>query len=183
MRKLQVLFTFLSLALTVVIATGSVNAQEKYRPAKSIEQQVYKKLRGLSNYGVFDFIEAQVQGDTVVLTGKTHSLGIKSEAASEMKDIPGVRNVVNNIDQLPPSPFDDRLRQSLLRSMSNGGLSRYLWERHPDMHIIVENGRVTLEGYVSNNGDRDRANVYANGVSGVFGVQNNLIVGRDTRRS
>lgn len=183
MRKVQVIFTFLSFILTVFIAPGSVQAQEKYSPPKTIEQQVYKKLRGLANYGVFDFIQARVQGDTVVLTGKTYSFGTKSEAASEVKEVPGVRNVVNNIDQLPPSPFDDRIRRSLLRSMENGGLSRYLWQRNPDVHIIVENGRVTLEGYVANNGDRDSMDIRANGVSGVFNVQNNLIVGRDSRRS
>jgi hyperosmotically inducible protein len=178
MRKFQVLFTFSALILTVFIAGGSVQAQDKYKPAKSIEQQVYKKLRGLSNYGVFDFIRAEVQGDTVVLTGKTYSLGTRGEAASEVKDIPGVNSVVNNIEQLPASPFDDRIRRSMLHSMANGGLSRYLWEHNPDLHIIVENGRVTLEGYVSNQADRDRANIYANGVSGVFEVQNNLIVGK-----
>jgi hyperosmotically inducible periplasmic protein len=178
MNTIKALLTFSALILTLFINGANAQDQARYKPAKSIEQQVYKKLRGLSNYGVFDFIRAEVRGDTVVLTGKAYSLGTKSDAASAVKDINGVSRVVNNIEQLPPSPFDDRIRQSLLRQLDRGGLSRYLWEHNPDVHIIVENGRVTLEGYVSNKGDRDAMDIYANGVSGVFNVENNLIVGK-----
>lgn len=183
MKKIRSLFTFSALILALLIVDTIAQNYSRNNSGKTIEQQVYKKLRGLPNYGVFDFISYEVQGDTVVLTGKTYSLGTRNDAASAVKHIPGVASVVNNIEQLPPSPFDDRIRASLMRSLSNGGLSRYLWEVNPDVHIIVENGRVTLEGYVSNNGDRNAMNIYANGVSGVFGVQNNVIVGRDSRRS
>ena len=87
------------------------------------------------------------------------------------------------VEQLPGSPYDDQIRRSLLRTFDNGGLARYLSEIRPDMRIVVENGRVTLEGYVASKSDRNLANVYANGVSGVFEVHNNLIVGHDSRRS
>lgn len=179
MNKIKALFTFSALILALCVG---VQAQDS-KPAKTIDQQVYSKLRSLPNYSVFDFIRAQVNGDTIVLTGKTASLGTKDDAASAVKHIAGISNVVNNIEQLPASPFDDKIRASLLRKMSNGGLGRYLEEVNPDVHILVENGRVTLEGYVSNNGDRDAMNIYANGVSGVFGIQNNVIVGRDPQRS
>lgn len=180
MKKLKVLFTLS--ALIIGLAAGA-QAQAKSKSAKTVEQQVYSKLRGLPNYSVFDFIQARVNGDTVTLTGKTYSLGTKDDAASAVKHIPGISKVVNNIEQLPASPYDDKIRASLLRKMSNGGLGRYLEEYNPDVHIIVENGRVTFEGYVASNSDRNVMNMYANGVFGVFDVKNNVVVGRDSRRS
>ena len=174
MNKIKAFLVFLTF-VSALFVTGS-SAQD--RSTASIEQQVYKKIVNLPRYSVFDFINFQVRGDTVVLSGKVYSLGTRSDAASEVKEVPGVARVVNHIDQLPASPFDDRIRVSLLRQFDRGGLGRYLSEMRPDMRIIVENGHVTLEGFVSNKSDRDRANIYANTVNGVFDVQNNLIVGR-----
>jgi osmotically-inducible protein OsmY len=174
MRKIKLLFTFSALVLGL-FASG-VHAQN--RPTTSIEQQVYRKIIHIPRYSVFDFINYEVKGDTVILMGKVYSIGTRGDAASEVKEVPGVAHVVNHIEQLPASPFDDRIRVSLLRQFDRGGLGRYLSEMRPDMRIIVENGRVTLEGFVSSKSDRDRANIYANTVNGVFDVQNNLIVGR-----
>lgn len=176
MRKFRSLITFCALVLGLFV--GAANAQNFVAAGAPSEQQVYKKLVNLSRYGVFDFISFDMRGDTVVLNGRAHTLGLKSDAASAVKKLPGVRHVVNNIEQLSPSSFDDRLRGSLLRSFARGGLSQYLWPTRPDVHIIVEGGRVTLEGYVSNTADRDRFNIYANGTSGVFSVDNNLVVGK-----
>ena len=174
MRKLKALFIFSSLVLGLFVA--GIHAQGP--PTTAIEQQVYKKIVNLPRYSVFDSINYEVKGNTVILSGKVYSIGTKNDAASEVKHVPGVERVVNQIEQLPASPFDDRIRVSLLRQFERGGLGRYLSEMRPDMRIIVENGRVTLEGFVSSKSDRDRANIYASGVNGVFGVQNNLIVGR-----
>ncbi len=164
----------------------TANAQMPFSQRTSsvaIEQQVYKKLRRLPNYGVFDHITFRVNGSTVVLDGKVNSLGTRSSAAAEVKRIAGVTQVVNNIDQLPPSPMDDRIRRAALRTFAQHGLGGYFWEVNPDVRIIVERGRITLEGFVMNSGDYHRMNIYANGISGVFEVTNNLIVGRDSRRA
>jgi hyperosmotically inducible protein len=181
MKNIKALFIFSALIVTLLVSGAS--AQGKYRPQTTVEQQVFKKIVNLPRYSVFDFIRYEVKGDTVVLSGKVYSLGTKSDAAAAIKKVAGVARIVNNIEQLPASPYDDQIRRSLLRQFDRGGLSRYLSEIRPDMRIVVENGRVTLEGYVASKADRDLANVYANGVSGVFDVQNNLIVGRDWRRS
>jgi hyperosmotically inducible protein len=175
MNKIKALFTFSAFLLALFVS--GADAQSKYTDA-IIEQQVYKKIVNLPRYSVFDFISYDVKGDIVVLTGKVYSSGTRSDAASAVKRVPGVARVVNHIEQLPASSFDDEIRRSLLRQFDRGGLGRYLSEIRPDMRILVQNGRVTLEGYVSNKADRDRANVYANSVSGVFNVENNLVVGR-----
>lgn len=164
----------------------NVNAQN-FAPASAVadsalERQVYKKILQLPRYGVFDFITFEVNNGTVVLDGKTISLGTRSAAASSVKRIPGVVNVVNNIEELPLSSFDRDIRRQALFTFASKGLGRYFHEFRPDVRIIVENGRITLEGFVSNTGDRNALNIYAHGIPGVFGVTNNLIVGRDLRR-
>jgi len=85
--------------------------------------------------------------------------------------------VVNDIKVLPPSPFDQETRARVYRSLvRTGSLSRYFWEASPSIHIIVEHQRVTLKGYVSSEGDKNLANIAANGVPDVFKVTNELRV-------
>lgn len=176
----------ISSVLVTLFAVGA-NAQNRSgkQPlsGRALEQKIYIELLRLPNYGVFDFINFQVNGSTVVLDGKVNSLGTRKQAARVVRSIPGVTNVINNIDNLPPSGFDNRIRQAALREFARGGLYQYLSENRPDVRIIVENGRITLEGYVANSGDYDRFNILANGIPGVFKVTNHLIVGRDSYRS
>lgn len=177
-------FRYFSVLATAIIAlsVAGVSAQSfsggKKQSGKSIEQQVYKKLKGMTRYGVFDHITFEVNGSTVVLEGKVNSLGVRREAESTVKRIPGVSRVINNIDELPPSSFDEQIRRQALRTFASNGLYRYFWEIDPEVRIIVEGGRITLEGYVANKGDYNRLNIYANGITGVFSVKNNLIVGK-----
>jgi hyperosmotically inducible periplasmic protein len=164
----------------------NVNAQN-FAPASAaadsaLERQVYKKILQLPRYGVFDHITFKVNNGTVVLDGKTISLGTRYAAASTVKRIPGVVNVVNNIDELPLSSFDSDIRRQALYTFASKGLGRYFHEFRPDVRIIVENGRITLEGFVSNRGDYNTLNILAHGIPGVFGVTNNLVVGKDLMR-
>ena len=103
---------------------------------------------------------------------------LKSDAERVVKDIEGVERVVNNIEVLPLSPNDDRIRLAVYRAIyGDTSLSRYGLQAIPPVHIIVSNGKVTLEGVVSSEADKNIANIRANGVPGVFGVTNNLRVG------
>lgn len=168
----------------IAFSLVSVSAQSYSRGArqtpKTMEQQIFKKLNGMLHYGVFDHIAFEVNGGTVTLTGKVISLGAKSEATRTVRDIPGVASVVNNIEELPPSRSDDDIRRQLVRTLANtGGVSRYLQGPRPSVRLVVDRGHVTLEGYVANRGDYNTMNILANGVSGVFSVQNNLIVDND----
>jgi hyperosmotically inducible protein len=89
--------------------------------------------------------------------------------------VEGVNSVVNNIEILPTSFHDDRIRLAVARSIfSNSVLDRYAWGANPPIHIIVRNGDVTLEGVVNREMERNVAGLMANGVSGVFSVTNNL---------
>ena len=166
-------FAFLSFSLVTVNAQSYSTAGS----TQSIERQVYKKILGLPRYEVFDHIQFQVSGDTVTLSGKVYNGINKSSAESVVKRVAGVSHVVNNIEVLPPSPFDDRIRVGVLQSIANtGGLSRYFWEVNPAVRIIVDNGHVSLEGFVANKGDYNLMNILANGVPNVFSVENNLVI-------
>ena len=94
-----------------------------------------------------------------------------------MKKIEGVEKVKNEIEVLPLSPNDDRIRRATYRAIyGHPGLDRYALQAVPPIHIIVANGNVTLEGVVAIEGDKNLAGIRANGVSGVFSVKNNLRV-------
>lgn len=180
MRKVRT-FLFAIIAIAGILVVG-VNAQNSASNSKqsstTIAQKAYSKLRGLPYYGVFDNITVDVNGNTVTLGGKVVTLGTKSAAARAMEDIPGVTEVVNNIEELPLGSFDNRIRREAYRSFVTRGPGQYFSEINPDVRIIVENGRITLEGYVYREADSDLLNILANGVSGAFKVTNNLIVGK-----
>jgi hyperosmotically inducible periplasmic protein len=150
-------------------------------PQKSIDRivkEVHHELVMLPYYGVFDNLAYKVDADgTVTLLGQVARPTLKSDAGNVVKRIEGVTNVVNNIEVLPLSPNDDRIRRAVYRAIySNSVLSPYQLRAVPPIHIIVKNGQVTLEGAVARQMDKQVAGIKANGVSGVFGVTNNLMV-------
>lgn len=178
MRKVRsILFAIVAVISVSAMSVSAQNFAPKRAP-QSLGEQVYKKLRYLPYYSVFDNITYEIKGSTVILGGKVDSLGTKRQAEAAVKDIPGITEVVNNIDQLSPSPGDDRIRREAYRTFVSRGPAQYFSTIAPDVRIIVENGRITLEGYVSNQSDKNMLNILANGVSGAFQVTNNLIVGK-----
>ena len=147
-------------------------------PQTQIEKKVFKEILKLPYYGLFDQIGFEVNGNTVILYGKVYNATNKGSAERRVKDIEGVEKVINNIEILPLSRFDDSIRNRTVRTFTNNGgsLYRYLQGVNPSMRIIVERGNITLEGFVNNKGDYRLANILANGVPGVFSVTNNLEV-------
>jgi hyperosmotically inducible protein len=97
-----------------------------------------------------------------------------------VKKIEGVEKVVNQIEVLPLSGNDDRLRLALYRAIyGQSALQTLAIRAVPPIHIIVKNGDVTLEGVVANPMQKNIAGIQANGVAGVFSVTNNLRVARE----
>jgi osmotically-inducible protein OsmY len=94
-----------------------------------------------------------------------------------VKRVPGVTQVVDNIRVLPLSTFDRQIRAAEYRAVFGfAGLYRYAMGTQPSIHIIVDNGHVTLRGVVDNQGDKSVAYIRANSVPGVFSVTNELRV-------
>jgi hyperosmotically inducible protein len=170
-----------------------------------ITQDVLKKLRGLANYSVFDWLTYSVHGKTVVLNGYASRPSLKTDAGNALKGIPGIDSVDNQIEVLPLSTNDDRIRAavynriytqpglrkynanqgSLAQAMGPGG-RRSSWlaggiTNDPPIgfhaiHIIVKNGNVTLYGVVNNEMDSAIAGIQANSAPGAFSVANDLVV-------
>ena len=143
-----------------------------------IVKEVHHELIMLPFYGVFDNLAYQVSPDgTVTLMGQVANPTLKSDAENAVKHIEGVERVVNNIEVLPTSPNDDRIRRAVYRAIyGNEVLSQYQLRAVPPIHIIVKNGNVTLEGVVSRPMDKQIAEMQAKSVPGVFSVTDNLQV-------
>lgn len=166
--NLIAMFALLALAVSAAAAPPRATSQDK---------KVRKELVTLPYYGVFDNLEYQINGDTVTLSGQVVRPTTRTDAARRISKIEGVERVINNIEVLPVSRFDDSIRARAYRAIFRaGGLYRYAMGTNPSIHIIVKNGNVTLEGVVSSRMDSQLAYIAANGVSGVFSVTNNLRV-------
>ena len=187
MRNVIIKGLFLAAALSAASPAGvTAVAQQLVESSNDERQQVAKKVRKalvtLPFYGVFDNLEYRFEGGTVTLSGQVLRPTTRDDAERRVARIRGVERVVNNVEVLPVSGFDDSIRARTARAIFNtGGLGRYALGANPSIHIIVNRGHVTLEGVVANRGDRQLAFVAANGVPGVFSVTNNLRTDRDER--
>jgi hyperosmotically inducible protein len=167
----------LMVVLALVVLAASVAVAAPPEPQKTMAK-VHKELVTLPYYGVFDNLEYKVEGDTVTLYGQVRNPVTRKDAERRVARIEGVDHVVNNIEVLPVSGFDDSIRARAYRAVfRSGGLYRYAMGTNPSIHIVVRNGHVTLEGVVSRQMDSQLAYMAARGVSGVFSVTNNLRVG------
>jgi hyperosmotically inducible protein len=161
-----------------VLACAMAFAQHR-AGADRITKEVRHELVMLPYYGVFDNLAYRVDGPTVTLLGQVTRPTLKSDAENVVKHIEGVERVHNEIQVLPLSTMDDRIRIATYRAIyGHPGLDRYALQAVPPIHIIVANGNVTLEGVVDTEADKDQAGIRANTVNGVFHVTNDLRVGR-----
>jgi hyperosmotically inducible protein len=161
----------------VLITTGLACAASD-QPAGRIVKEVRHELIMLPYLDVFDNLTYGVDAGVVTLSGQVTRPTLKTDAERVVKSIEGVEKVNNQIEVLPVSINDDRLRRSLYRAIyGSASLNRYNLPVIKPIRIIVKNGNVTLEGIVDNQADKSVANIRANGVHGVFSVTNNLRVG------
>jgi len=168
---------FVSVVGFVMLMQAPSPASAQINPR--IVREVRHELVTLPYYGVFDWLEYEVQPNgTVILKGQVVRPSTRSDAEGRVKDIEGVPNVVNQIETLPLSPNDDRLRRALYRQIYgfNSPLFRYGTQAIPSIHLIVNRGHATLKGVVSNRGDANLANIRARSVPGLFSVKNELKV-------
>lgn len=163
-------------------ATSQPGHMDPWTRGPANESDVIQKIRHnilmLPYYGVFDDLGFQVEGGTVTLLGEVTRPTLKSDAENVVKKISGVTSLVNKIEVLPLSPDDDQIRFATYRAIYGdpGLATRYAYTATQAIHIIVKNGHVRLEGVVANEMDRNLAGIRANGVRGVFSVENELKV-------
>ena len=171
------LFVLALCLLALPAAAQDQRDQPTARSTERITKEVRHELLMLPYFTVFDNIAYKVDGFNVTLLGQVTRPVTKSDAENAVKHIEGVEHVDNQIEVLPPSPMDDRLRQRLFRSIYGyTALQRYALGVQKPIRIIVKNGHVALEGVVDSQADKNLAGIRANGVSGIFSVDNNLQV-------
>ena len=173
-------------ALALALGSASTQAYQQKatgaglsdRARAQIAKEVRHELVMLPYYGVFDNLAFRVDDDgTVTLLGQVTRPTLKSDAERVVKKIEGVTRVKNELEVLPVSPDDDRIRLAVFRTIyGDPALSRYGLQAVPPIHIIVKNGHVTLEGVVATPADKNIAGIRANSVPGVFSVTSNLRV-------
>jgi hyperosmotically inducible protein len=185
MRKRSLVMVVITLTAVSLFAPAFM-AEASAKSIAQVDARLVKRIRHelatLPYYGVFDWLQFEVRPDnTVVLRGQVVRPTTKSDAEARVKDIDGVKGVINEIEVLPLSPQDDRLRTALYRTLYNwdSPLFRYATQSIPPIHIIVEHGRATLKGIVDSKADAQLAYMRARGVPGLFDVKNELVVSSD----
>jgi hyperosmotically inducible periplasmic protein len=173
-------------ALALIFATGTnlqaatSKSQGQRDPAHEqayLQKEVRHELIMLPYLSLFDNLEYRVDGTKVTLSGQVVRPSLKEDAGRVVKGIEGVTDVDNQIQVLPPSPMDDQIRHAEFRAIYGfPSLSRYAEGAIPQLHIIADNGHVTLYGIVDSQADKDTAGLRANTVPNVFSVTNNLQV-------
>jgi osmotically-inducible protein OsmY len=169
----------LVVTLTAVLSLLAPVQQKDSRTLR-VEADVERELLLLPYYTVFDYLAFRVEpGGTVRLLGQVVRPTLKSDAERRLKRVEGVEQIINEIEVLPVSPADDAIRLAVARNIYNStALDRYGFQSQPPIHIIVKQGRVTLEGAVDSESDKTVAGLKAREISGVFEVKNNLSVAR-----
>lgn len=199
-------------ALTLFLPARAANAQQTGDEGKTnpntwsesdtsrIVAEVRHRLLRLPTYAVFDWLHFAIKDRTVILEGQASRPILKSDAERVVKSIPGVASVDNQIEVLPNSPMDDRIRAAVYRRIYGqpalrkytsspvgfgpgpsltrqiGGITQDPPLGYNAIHILVKNGNVTLKGIVNNEGDATIAGMQANLTPNVFSVDNDLIV-------
>jgi len=179
-KSLIVAVALLALA-TLSLATPGFAQDRGDQPSAKAQERIVREVRHevlmLPYFGVFDYIAFKVEGFNVTLLGSVTRPTTRSDAENAVKRIEGVEKVDNQIEVLPPSPSDDALRLRLFHEIYGyPSLEKYALGVQKPIRIIVKMGRVTLEGVVDNQADKDTVGIRANSVPGIFSVTNNLQV-------
>lgn len=206
-RSLTIAAALLSLTVSaapIVAQTAQTNSTWSQEDTVRIIKDVQKKIGSLTDYAVFDWITFGIHGKTLILKGYASRPQLKDAAGRVVKGIQGIDSVDNQIEVLPNSPNDDRIRaavynriytaSSLRRYNANqgnlgraigpgagvvlgaGGITAAPPLGYHAIHIVVKNGNVILFGVVDNQSDAAIAGMQANSAPGAFGVDNQIVV-------
>lgn len=185
MRRIWRLVAFILVIASLALADQNKHHSDVFTQGPPEEPQLAKEVRHallmLPHYSVFDDLYFQLNGSVVTLEGACPPeppWDIKSDAEDAVKRISGVTQVINNIRELPLSNMDWQIRRAMVKAIYGDPEigTRYGYQAVPSVHIIVDNGHVTLDGVVDNQLDDTLIRTRANSVPNVFSVNDNLTV-------
>ena len=164
---------FVAAIVASLAATSAVFAQDDRRDLR-LAEEISAAVRMYPQFTIFDDVSGTVEAGVVTLTGKVTMPYKREQIQKRVARIDGVREIRNEISVLPVSIFDDNLRRRVARAIyGNPSFWSYAAMANPPIHIIVENGHVTLTGMVNSNVERAIARSLASGF-GEFSVSNEL---------
>jgi hyperosmotically inducible protein len=177
MRKFFAMMVLALVASVAAVMPAAANPSSDGQDLAKTVKKIRKELVTLPFYSVFDNLAFRYEEGVVTLYGQVSRPTLRKDAERVVERVAGVDHVINKIEVLPLSGFDDQIRLAVYRAVyRQPGLDRLAFQAVPPIHIIVKNGNVTLEGIVPTKGDATRAFIAANGVPNVFSVTNNLRV-------
>ena len=154
----------LASALVIVLSLGAASAGQRTTGADTprgdqsqaqLIRNVQRQVLEYPHYTVFDSVKMQIAGDTVRLFGKVTMPYKREELEKRVATVRGVSRVDNQLTVLPASKSDDELRVGIANAIyRHPSFDRYAGLPNPPVHVIVERGRVTLEGYADSQADR-----------------------------
>ncbi|MEQ1947562.1 MAG: BON domain-containing protein [Bryobacteraceae bacterium] len=164
--------------IPAMLLVAALPAQPPSQRAQDrITREVRHEILMTPYFDVFDNVTYKVDGYNVTLMGQVTQPILKSNMEKAVKGIEGVDKVTNQIEVLPVSPNDARLRIALYRAIYGfDSLQRYAMPVIKPIRILVKNGNVTLEGVVNSEADKTVIGMRANGIPGIFKMTNNLLV-------
>jgi hyperosmotically inducible protein len=177
------------LLVSLAMAGGLLMAEPHQVPTPQSDTQIAARvtheIRMYPRYSIWDDVNFQVANGQVVLSGEVNEPYKKSDIANIVKRVPGVTSVTNDLKVAPLSNFDNRLRIQVARAIyGDPSFTLYGMQAQPPIHILVNNGHVTLTGVVATEAQKQLAGIRAASAGLSFGpVVNNLRVERPARKS
>lgn len=154
-----------------------IHQEDPANQSEELEERISEAILSSARYGVFDGVSFEVDGGEVVLAGFVVMPMTKKEIGLYVAKVDGINKVTNNIEVLPLSGMDAAIRRQIFNKLfSTADMYRYAMGASPSIHIIVNGGKVTLEGIVSSEADKKIALLASRGVPGVFSIKSNLII-------
>jgi hyperosmotically inducible protein len=164
-------------ALLIALVGLAAPAAAQSRPDTRIARDIVRNVNNYSHFTIFDDVSFSIEEGLVTLTGKVTMPYKRDDIGKRVAGIDGVREVLNRIEVLPASTFDDDLRYRIAKAIyGSPTFWNYAAMAHPPIHIIVERGRVTLTGIVNSDVERMLARSLATG-RGELSVSNELRTG------
>ena len=177
-NKLGNVLCLVALCMTLsAVAMASDHVSKAPKTDNQLAEEVAHAIRMYPRYDIFDWVEGTVHNGVVTLTGAVREPFRKDDYEKVVAEIPGVKRVDNELRVLPLSTFDDQIRWAASRAIYRDPMfAAYAIQANPPIHIIVENGKVTLKGVVANPMDKQVAEARVRTNVMAFDVTNDLQV-------
>src|SRR5713101_3163959 len=160
-----------------VLVQNNLSVADAGKSDDQLAQAVSHALRMYPRYDIFDWVEGTVQNGVVTLRGAVREPFHKDDYGKIVAGIPSVTQVKNELRVLPLSTFDDQIRWAAASTIYRDPMfTGYAIQANPPIHILVENGKVTLKGVVANPMDKQVAEARVRTNVMAFDVNNDLQV-------